>query len=383
MKNKRGKKLVVIGSMPPPFHGSNIYLSDLLSSRIKDIFKIRHLNTSDYRNDLDNLGKFDIINIFIGIKNLAELLSLCLDFKPKLTYLCPAQGPAYWRDGLFIIMSKIFSRAKIIQHLHGADFYNFYLRSNWFLKRFIDVTQKRVDRTIVLGNSLKYIFSRWHDEQEIDVVPNGIDLHIDINGKYDKSGLPVLYFLGNLLKFKGIHIAVQALALAKKKFPQIQMKIAGNWAFDPVFNESQEKIRNEIEQIIETERLQSNIQFLGPVYDEKKIDLLATSDVLVYPSMNDGLPLVILESMAAGNVVIAIDGVGAISDVVHNNETGILVNNQNPEEFAKAIEFLIINPDQRIRMGLKAYERYKNYYTKEHHINKMIEVFNKTLATNG
>ncbi|MDZ7400717.1 MAG: glycosyltransferase family 4 protein [candidate division KSB1 bacterium] len=244
------------------------------------------------------------------------------------------------------------------------------------------MTQNRVERTIVLGNSLKRIFSRWHKETEIDVVPNGIDLNIDIKHKNFNSHLPTLYFFGNLLKFKGIHIAVQALGLIKKKYPDIQLKIAGNWAYDPVFNESQYKIKSEIEQIIKSEQLHDNIQFLGPVYDERKIELLCNSDILVYPSINDGLPLVILESMAAGNVVISIRDVGAISDVVLHNETGILINQQEPQEVANAIEYLIENPGERKRLGLNAHNRYRQCYTKAIHINRMIEVFNKVLAEN-
>lgn len=375
-------KIIVLGSTPPPYHGSNIYLKDLLSSKIRDIFNIKHLNTNDNRTDLDNLGKFDWINIYTSIKNLVQLIYQCIIYKPKLVYLCPAQGPAYLRDGLFILISKIFSKAKIIQHLHGSEFDRFYLRSNWFVKRFIDVTQNRVDRTIVLGNFLKRIFTRWHKETEIEVVPNGIDLNIDIEHKNYNSHLPILYFLGNLLKFKGIHTVVQALGLIKKKYPGIQLKIAGSWAYDPVFDESQDEIKSEIEQIIRNEQLHDNVQFLGPVYDERKIELLCNSDILVYPSINDGLPLVILESMAAGNLVIAIRDVGAISDVVLHNETGILINQQDPQEVADSIEHLIANPGERKRLGLNALHRYRQYYTKAIHIQRMIEVFNKVLAEN-
>ena len=382
MKKLKKSKILIIGSVPPPVHGSNIYIRELLSSKIRNNFIVKHLDTSDPRNDLNNLGKFDLQNILVGLKNIFQLFACCMKYKPGILYICPSQGNAYWRDGLFIITFKMFFTTKVIQHLHGSDFHNFYLGSNWIFRIFIDMTQKKVDRTIVLGRSLKRIFFRWHNEQTIDVVPNGIDLNINLDVKLNKSGLPVLYFLGNLLKFKGIHIAVQALTLIKNKFPQIQMKIAGNWAYDSVFNESESKIKGDIEQIVEKEQLQVNIQFLGQVYDKRKTDLLVTSDILVYPSINDGLPLVILESMAAGNVVIAIKDVGAISDVVLHNETGILINQQDPEEVAEAIEYLIRNPEERIRMSFNAHSYYRKYYTKEIHINKMIEVFNKALSDN-
>jgi glycosyltransferase involved in cell wall biosynthesis len=379
MKKSKKPKILIIGSVPPPLHGTNVYIRELLSSKIRQKFEIKHLDTSDPREDLDNLGKFDLQNIAMGLKNVFQLVTYCIKYKPDIIYLCPAQGNAYWRDGLFIIFSKIFSKTKIIQHLHGSDFHNFFLRSNWIFKRFIDLTQEMVDRTIVLGSSLKQIFSRWHNEQKIDVVPNGIDLNIFIKKKHNNSGLPVLYFLGNLLKFKGIHIAIEALAFVKNKFPDIQIKIAGPWTDDSFFKETKEQIRSEITEIIKRKNLNDCIEFIGPFSGNEKLEILKNVDILVYPSINDGLPLVILEAMAAGNVVITSKNIGAIPDVVVHNETGILVDGQNSEKFAEAIIYLIENPEIRVRMGKAAYSRYESLYTFEKHINNMISVFNSFL----
>jgi glycosyltransferase involved in cell wall biosynthesis len=375
-------KVLIIGALPPPFHGTTLYLKNLLSSKIREEFAIIHLNTSDPRDDLNNLGKLDFQNITLGVKNLLQLIKLCFSYKPQMVYLYPSESLAYLRDGLFILLAKLLTKAKIIQHMHLASFHKFYERSNPLLKKFIDISQRRVDQTLVLGKSLKSAYYRWHSEDRIQVVPNGIDLKINLNGKFEKKHLPVLYFLGNLLKFKGIHTIVQALAIVKQQYPEIQLKIAGKWSDDPVFKENQEQIQQEIQQIIESENLKSNLEFLGPVYGEDKLKLLKEADIFIYPSIYDAFPLVILEAMASGNPVIAVNHVGAIPDVVVHKETGILVERQDPEEIAEAIIYLIENPEERIKMGRAAFEHYRTRYTQEHHIDQMIKLFKEVLVDN-
>lgn len=182
----------------PPYHGSSLYIKNLLQSKLKFRFDIVHLNTSDYRDDLNNFGKFDFQNIIFGIKNLFQLSFLCYRNEPALIYFCPSQNLAYLRDGLFILVGKLFSKAKIVQHLHGSDFYVFYSNSNLFIKLFVEITQRLVDHSIVLGNSLKQVFLKWHSDEKISVIPNGINLDVSINGKFQAKKTPVLYFLSNL-----------------------------------------------------------------------------------------------------------------------------------------------------------------------------------------
>lgn len=373
------KKILIIGAVPPPFHGTSLAIKVLLDSKFNNFIKI-HLDISDQRDDLDNLGRFDWQNVSLGIKNLLQLIFLCLKHNPQIVYLCPSQNLAYLRDGLFIFLARLFTNAAIVQHLHGSDFLNFFNRSNFLLKLFIDGTQRLVDYTIVLGNSLKHIYRRWHPPERIYAIPNGINISVPEKMYNTNGDLPVLFFLGNLLKFKGIHTAVQAMGMVKNKYPDIRMKIAGKWADDPVFNETQEEIKKQIEEIVKAENLSANIEFLGPVNNPEKIELLQNSDIFVFPSMNEGLPLVLLEAMAAGNPVIAVDGVGAIPDVVEHNKTGILVKEQDPAAIAKAIIRLIENPELRVQMGKEARKRYLENYTEEKHIEQMDKLFRMILA---
>ncbi|MEO8447271.1 MAG: hypothetical protein ABI528_07225, partial [bacterium] len=80
------KKIILIGSVPPPYHGSSIYFSDLLNSKLKNEFEITHLDISDHR-DLNNLSKLDFTNAYLAVKNIYNLRKLIHKIRPDLIYI--------------------------------------------------------------------------------------------------------------------------------------------------------------------------------------------------------------------------------------------------------------------------------------------------------
>jgi glycosyltransferase involved in cell wall biosynthesis len=109
-----------------------------------------------------------------------------------------------------------------------------------------------------------------------------------------------------------------------------------------------------------------------------KEDLLKQTDIFVLPSLFEAQPLSILEAMAAGCPVVS-TWHGAIPETVIDGETGILVEKEDAKELSRALKKLIAEPKLREKMGLMGRKRYQKYYTKERHIENMIDVFKKTL----
>ncbi|MDX6643510.1 MAG: hypothetical protein QOD76_1472 [Solirubrobacteraceae bacterium] len=85
---------------------------------------------------------------------------------------------------------------------------------------------------------------------------------------------------------------------------------------------------------------------------------LRALDAFVLPSYFEGLPLAVLEAMAAGLPVVATD-VGGTPEAVVAGETGILVDVKNPEALAEAIAAIAAQPDLRTRMGAAGRARYE------------------------
>jgi glycosyltransferase involved in cell wall biosynthesis len=90
-------------------------------------------------------------------------------------------------------------------------------------------------------------------------------------------------------------------------------------------------------------------------------ELLAASDVFVLFSRSEGLPMSILEAMAAGLPVVA-SNVGGVPELVADGETGLLVPPGDPQALAAALRRLVENEDLRRRLGARGRERAKELF---------------------
>lgn len=377
MNENEKPKIIIIGPVPPPIHGVTISTERLLNSALKDRFELVHLDTSD-RRSIDNVGKFDIVNVYLSIKNICEMMIHCLNRSPAIIYIPISQNNlAYLRDGLFIIVGKFFSSAKIVIHLRGSYFRTLYNKTNFFMKRFIDLTMKCCDKVIVLGNCLKWIFDKWFDERDIEVVPNGTTMKPNIDNKFARGNdeSVVLTYLGGLCRDKGTFELVKAFKLVTDEYPEVRLEIAGEWWG------GYSEYKNNVLQFIQDNDLNCKINFNGIITGVKKEKFLVNGDIFILPSWNEGHPNVVIEAMSAANPVVA-TSVGAVPETVIDGETGILVEKQNPQALADAIIKLIENPEFRIKMGKAGRERYEQFYTQEKNINNMIRVFENTLTGN-
>jgi len=370
-------KILLIGSFPPPYHGSNICFYNLLSSKIKEEFEVYHLDTSDHRN-LDNLNKLDFINVYIALKNIIELIWMLLKIKPSLVYIPPASNfLAYLRDGLFILCAAYFSKAKIIIHLHGGNHFReeFYNKSNFLIRFFVKWTLKKVDTAIVLGDCLKIVFDGL--VENIVIVPNGTNFGLNFPPKKTQKQHPekiIIGYLGNLYKNKGVLDVLEAAKLVLKTHQNVKFQFAGSWW------KKEPETKEKAYQFIERHNLRDNIEYCGVVIDNSKEKFLMETDIFVFPSWNEGFPLVIIEAMSAGCPIVTTRNVGSIQEVVIDGVTGLLVERKKPKQIADAIIELIDNPQLRQKMGIASRERFKKNYTIEHNINRMIGVFENTLS---
>jgi glycosyltransferase involved in cell wall biosynthesis len=93
-------------------------------------------------------------------------------------------------------------------------------------------------------------------------------------------------------------------------------------------------------------------------------DLMAAADVVCLSSRIEGLPMVVLEAMAAGRPIIA-TAVGGVPDLV-TPEVGILVKPESTDDFAAALCTVARDPEQRRTMGQAARARYLENFTMSH-----------------
>jgi glycosyltransferase involved in cell wall biosynthesis len=93
-------------------------------------------------------------------------------------------------------------------------------------------------------------------------------------------------------------------------------------------------------------KLQDRVDFTGFVSQEEKLCCLRRAHVAVFPSAKEGWGLTVIEANCCGTPVVASDSDG-LRDSVINGETGILVEHNNPEKLADALETVLKSPEKR------------------------------------
>ena len=372
--NPRKKQTLIIGPLPPPYHGVAVMIKLLIEGlRKRNGFDFVHLNTQDPKKS-KNFGKFTLRNSWFAIKFIFELFRYLSREQIEVVYIPISQN--FWgfaRDSIFVFTSGLLFRRKVIIHLHGGYFKTFYDQSSRVRKKYINFVFKYVDRGIVLGHCLKCLLEDVLPEDRIDVVYNGVDTEAfdKIESNKEKNGKFRILFAGLLEESKGYFDLIKAVPILKRLYPDIEVFSAGRWQANG-FKEKVESYLNE-------NNLKAQVKFLGAVTEEEKIKLFKSSDVFVLPTYFylEGQPGVILEAMAAGLPVITCDR-GSIKEVVTQGQNGFIISPHSPHQIAEKIALLIEDKNLRKRMGEKSQRIVKERFTLNQYVDGVVEVIEKS-----
>jgi len=173
-------------------------------------------------------------------------------------------------------------------------------------------------------------------------IPNAIDLNL-IPKKSTKQFKNQLIFAGRLSKEKGIEILLEAASQLPNNY---HLLIAGSGPLE-------EKVRRLSDE-------KTNIHYLGYQSKQNMLSLIRGSDLLIQPSLEEGISSTLLEAMACGTCVLGSD-IEGISEVIENNKTGLLVEPNNSDELLNKILYLLPKKEKRLSMANEGLERVKKY----------------------
>jgi glycosyltransferase involved in cell wall biosynthesis len=125
------------------------------------------------------------------------------------------------------------------------------------------------------------------------------------------------------------------------------------------------ELRTDLERVVRERGWDTEVLFTG--YQSEPRDFLAAADIVVLPSLYEGLPLVAVEAGAMGRPMVA-TAVDGNPEVIVNGVTGLLVPPADPERLAAALIELAADPDRRERMGAKAREFVVQRFSIEQHV---------------
>ena len=203
--------------------------------------------------------------------------------------------------------------------------------------------------------------------EKISVIPNGVNAEDFASCREKKKGGP--FVLGAMLRvvpIKDVKTMLLAFDIVKRQIPDIQLKIMGNCAEDPVYYRECTELLAELGA--------KDVEFLGQV-DIR--DHLAEVDLLLLSSISEGQPLAILEGLAAEIPFVATN-VGDCRALLEGERdddrfgpAGLIVPVMNSEAMAQAILRCIRSPELLSSMGQAGRRRVEAYYSRE----RMLDAF--------
>ncbi len=268
-------------------------------------------------------------------------------------------------------LGALFSGVKTIVHTdHARDFPDKrrYMFAEYMMSHFAYRVVGVSDHTS--ANLVNY---EKISPKKVVTVANGIDgsryqIRIDRGEKRKELGIksngPIIGLGVRLTEQKGITYLLQAMPQVIKCFPDITLVVAGDGT-----------LKKELQAEAFHLGIDKSVLFLGSRLDVP--ELLKLFDLYVLPSLWEGLPMVLLEAMAAGCPIIATD-VGGVSTVIEDKKNGVLVAPQNHKLLGANIVRLLSENDLReyyIRNGLQKFRdkfsadimtrQYEKFYLRE------------------
>jgi glycosyltransferase involved in cell wall biosynthesis len=162
-------------------------------------------------------------------------------------------------------------------------------------------------------------------------------------------GTAMLLSTGRLADGKGLEYLLQAVHLISGSNVPFKIVFAGSGPLE-----------SHLKQLAEHLGLREQVRFLG--FRNDIGDLLQASDIVVLPTLREGLSIALLEAMAAGKPIITTT-IGSNVEATHQGRGALLVPAKNPEALEEAVTQFLRNSSLRLLKSTQARELFSRHYT--------------------
>lgn len=367
------KKLLLLLKLPPPVTGVTKMCSSVLESeRLYKEFNTKAIGLS-YAKDVKSTGGLTPSKLKKLFESILKTIFTVVIFLPDLVYFVPSlTGSAFLRDFLFILILKFFRRMTIF-HLHGTGLKETALKSKFYKKlyKFSFNNSEIITLSEKLEHDLDFLTPK-----KIHILPNGIatapptallvtappaPLLVKVGG----GMLTNLLFVSNFYEYKGIPELIELLAGVHQQGHDFTCKIAG---------EENHITADVLQKLIDNNGLTEKVDYLGSVKGDDLLALYDQSDIFIYPTKKDAMPLVILEAMRAGLAILS-NPVGAIPFMIGNNP-GTLPTTEN-------LISLLTSPDKTRKLGEQNRKTFEEKFTIDKFHSGLLQILIKATTEEG
>jgi len=371
------QRILHIAPMPPAIGGMVTYFQEFLNSGVSEKFEM-HIVPSDLVNKLACKGFHrSVMNIVNGVVVVFAVLWQLIIFRPKIVHIQANSGPGFFEKSFISLLGRLLRR-KVVMHMHGGGFGDFYRRashfSKWLIRKCINLNHYIV---AVSPQMRQILIEIGTSPGRVQLIRNAIVIPPETVWKQKdavqiSNALPsivTVLFLNRISIAKGVIELIEAAKLVHKKFPSVFFRIVGVESADCEF------IRKHI-----ADAGEEKIQLFGPVFGQAKENEFMNADIYVLPSHLEDLPYGLMEAMSLGLPCIASD-VGGIPSLIENERSGLLVKPKDVSTLHQALELLVSDEKLRRRIGLEARTRIEKLFNWSDRAGEITEFYNKVLGS--
>jgi glycosyltransferase involved in cell wall biosynthesis len=303
-----------------------------------------------------------------ALGGLCRIVLACLQAglgrRPAVVHAHVASRASFLRKSLVLWIARM-SGCKTIFHLHGAEFREFATQeAGRLLRRWIRHTLERSSVVIALSESWAQFLRTFAPGATVAVVPNAVPLPLlaGADGADDGGEAGRILFLGRVEAGKGVYELLAAGAALADRFPALRIVIGGEGDL--------EGVRRRAAAL----GIGARVELRGWIDAQARAAELARASVFCLPSHAEGLPMALLEAMAAGKAVVACS-VGGVPEALRDGDNGLLVAPRDASALAAALGRVLGDRALRARLAQRARATVEQYYSTEVMCGKLSAIY--------
>jgi glycosyltransferase involved in cell wall biosynthesis len=224
------------------------------------------------------------------------------------------------------------------------------------------------------------LIERGISQSKISVIPHGIleystDDGVQLNSsEYPPNNENVVLLFGGLREYKGVDILLKAFSQLSETIQEdTRLKIAGSASI------SVEELQNLATDLGISSQIDWDIRYIP---DEEVPELLHEADVFVFPYRTANQSGALMTVLPYGKPIVASD-VGGFSKVLEDGTHGRLVEPEDPNDLAQALEEILVKKSKRKVMGSAVRSLAETVYSWDNIANETVRVYNQTIRNSG
>lgn len=293
-------------------------------------------------------------------RGLWRAARLCLRLgagrRPAIVHVHAASHASFVRKSLVLLLARL-AGAHTIFHLHGGGFRRFAQdEAGPLLRRWIRHTLEASSRVIALSGAWAGFVREFAPRARVEVVPNAVPLPALEDARPAPGAEPEagrILFLGRVTPAKGVGELLEAAAALAPHHPQLRLVLAGEGSIGDIGWTRRRAGELGIE---------SRVEWPGWLDRAARDAELARAWLCCLPSHAEGLPMAMLEAMAAGCPVVA-SRVGGIPEAVRDGVDGLLVDAGDAPALEAAIGRVLTEPALRLTLAQAGRRRIELKYS--------------------